>query len=348
MKRLIILFLWLSLLTGTSLVILSKHWFPIWLGLELRTLSILPLLKTKYLSRRREATLKYFLIQAFRAALLLKGATLNLWIKGNWRLERITKTPICYYIITIAIIIKLGLAPCHFWFPDVLRGLPFLQGIIIACWQKIAPMFILLSITSYISRELLIICSTLSVLIGGWGGLNQIKTRKILAYSSISHLGWVTCTSFFLPKASLLIFIFYILNTRLIFFICHKRKLFSISSLKKTNILPITTILFSISLLSLGGLPPLGGFIKKLVPLTIFVFKKNLLIIPFFLGGRLLSLYFYLRIVFKTSLTLFPQKRLNIIKRRQNPTTKISIIIRGLTALPILGLLLIPLFFLFI
>nr|QOP62907.1 NADH dehydrogenase subunit 2 [Synallactes sp. Y30071] len=347
MNRIIILILILSLFTGTLLVITSNHWFPVWLGLELSTLSIIPLLNIQNNSRNIEATLKYFLVQAFSAAVLLNGATLNLWITNNWEINSIN-TPLCHLIITIALIIKIGLAPCHFWFPDVISGLPFLNGLIIACWQKIAPIFLLLSITSFINSELLIICATLSVFVGGWGGLNQVSIRKILAYSSISHLGWITCTAFFIPEISLLIFIFYILNNTTIFLICHNNGLFSLSSMSKSNINPTIMVLFSLSLLSLGGLPPLGGFLNKIIPLSVFTLNQNTLIIPFFLFGSLLSLYFYLRIVFNTSLTLFPQNSLNTLILRTNNNNNINTFISLLFPLTIWGLLLIPLFFIFI
>ncbi|WP_411015985.1 hypothetical protein, partial [Salmonella sp. s51884] len=119
--------------------------------------------------------------------------------------------------------------------------------------------------------------------------------------------------SFFIPEATLMIFFFYLIKKTAILLICHKNSLYFLSSLKKRNVIPTTIIIFSISLLSLGGLPPLGGFINKIVPLFIFSFKKRNLIIPFFLIGRLLSLFFYIRIVFKTRLTLFPQNRIKTL-----------------------------------
>nr|AJF41586.1 NADH dehydrogenase subunit 2 [Apostichopus japonicus] len=347
MNRLVNAFLLTSLIAGTSLVIFSNHWFPIWLGLELSTLSIIPLLSYTSQSRSVEATLKYFLVQAFSAALLLNGAVLNLWISNSWDVNSIT-SPISYFIITAALIIKLGLAPCHFWFPDVLSGLPFLSTIIIACWQKIAPMFLLLSLSNLVSSEIIIVCSILSVLVGGWGGLNQISVRKILAYSSIGHLGWITCVAFFIPEVSYLLFLFYILNNTAILLICHNGSLYYLSSLSKSNVIPITAILFSIALLSLGGLPPLGGFINKVIPLIVFSLNGNNFIIPFFLIGSLISLFFYIRIVFNTSLTLFPQHSLNIVSFRTGNSSLSQPIISTLIPITIWGLLLLPIFFLFI
>nr|YP_025935.1 NADH dehydrogenase subunit 2 [Cucumaria miniata]AAR02396.1 NADH dehydrogenase subunit 2 [Cucumaria miniata] len=347
MNRIIIIFLISSLVIGTTLVIFSNHWFPIWLGLELSTLSIIPILNTNIKSRSNEATTKYFLVQAFSAAILLNGATLNLWLSNSWNISE-TPNTISYIIILIAIIIKLGIAPCHFWFPDVLSGLPFSNGIIIACWQKIAPLFILLSISNNIPNEIILLCATLSILIGGWGGLNQISIRKILAYSSISHLGWVSATLFFSPEASLILFSFYIINNTSIFLLCHNNNLLSLANLNKTNLILPITLLFSIFLLSLGGLPPLGGFLNKLIPFIIFLNNINWIFIPSLIFGSLTSLYFYLRIVFNTSLTLFPNNSLNFLFNNNNNSNYLNTIISILTPLPIFGLVLIPTFSLFI
>nr|YP_009726153.1 NADH dehydrogenase subunit 2 [Holothuria pervicax]QHR85455.1 NADH dehydrogenase subunit 2 [Holothuria pervicax] len=347
MNRTVVIFLLTTLLSGTLLVVTSKHWFPIWLGLELSTLSLLPILSFNTWSRGTEATLKYFLVQAFSAALLLNGATLNLWISGNWEIT-LPSEPVVHSIITLALVIKLGLAPCHFWFPDVLSGLTFNNGIIIACWQKIAPLFLIANLNSIIVSELIIICSTLSVIIGAWGGLNQISIRKILAYSSIGHIGMDLLHHVFLHSNSHpLICILYINNT-LIFCICNANSLYSLSSLSKINSNPTSAILFTMALLSLGGLPPLGGFINKLVPLSIFTLNNNLFIIPFFIIGSLISLYFYLRITFNTSLTLFPQNSLSLLPTRSTDQAKQILIISALSPLTIWGLLLIPTFYLFI
>nr|QNN01429.1 NADH dehydrogenase subunit 2 [Holothuria leucospilota] len=347
MNRTVSLFLLATLALGTSLVILSKHWFPIWLGLELSTLSLLPILNLNTWSRGNEATLKYFLVQAFSAAILLNGAILNLWITGNWEISS-TQDPLVHSTITLALIIKLGLAPCHFWFPDVLSGLTFNNGIIIACWQKIAPLFLLVNLNSFVLSELIITCSVLSALIGAWGGLNQVSIRKILAYSSIGHMGWISCTTFFSEETAILLFAFYLLNNVLIFCICNTKDLYSLSSLSKVNSNPTSALLFSLALLSLGGLPPLGGFINKLIPLSIFTLNNSLLIIPLFITASLMSLYFYLRVTFNTSLTLFPQNSLGLLTSRSLTNSAQLFIISALAPLTIWGLLLIPAFYLFI
>nr|WRK19251.1 NADH dehydrogenase subunit 2 [Benthodytes sp. Gxx-2023] len=343
MNRSIFIFLLLCLLSGTLIVIFSSHWFPIWMGLELSTLSILPLLSTNFISRNNEAILKYFLVQAFSAALLLNGAILNLWLTNSWDIN-FTEGLLPHSIISLALIIKLGLAPCHFWFPDVLSGVTFLEGLLIACWQKIAPFFLILSLNSSIINEILLVSSIISVIIGGWGGLNQTSIRKILAYSSISHIGWILAASFFSQNAGLALFTLYLLFNTLIFLLCHSINIKSISFLNIVSLSPTNVILFLVSILSLGGLPPLGGFLNKLIPLIIFSNNSNIIIATPFLIGSLLSLFFYLRLTFNSSLILFPQHSINLINWRShnfNNTLFTSI----LFSFTLFGLLLFPIIY---
>nr|AHH93108.1 NADH dehydrogenase subunit 2 [Peniagone sp. YYH-2013] len=347
MGRFIQIFLLTNLFIGTCIVVFSNHWFPIWIGLELSTLSILPLLTINNISRSNEATLKYFLLQAFSAALLLNGVIINIWISNTWDINY-TSNFIPNFFIAFALIIKLGLAPCHFWLPDVLSGLSFLNGLLIACWQKIAPLFLLINLNFITSNEIILTSSILSVLVGGWGGLNQTSIRKILAYSSISHIGWIVLISIFYSTISFIIFLFYIIITTLTFLMCYIMNTKTISSLNNSSLHPINIFIFIISILSLSGLPPLGGFINKIIPIIILSFSNNFLIMVPLIIGSLLSLFFYLQISFNTSLILFPQHSLNIINWRINNHSSLNFLISVLFSFSTLSLILFPLFFSFI
>ena len=163
MQRTISALLFLTIIFGTTIVITSEKWFIIWIGLETSTLALIPLLCSNFSPRKIEATIKYFLIQAMSAALLLKGALIQAWILGSWSiLEPARTTP--YSIIIIALSFKIGLAPCHFWLPDVLQGLPFSRGLIVATWQKIAPLILLFSLKELTPAKLVLVIRVLECL----------------------------------------------------------------------------------------------------------------------------------------------------------------------------------------
>nr|QVL28512.1 NADH dehydrogenase subunit 2 [Stomopneustes variolaris] len=311
-------FLFLTVVSGTIIVLSSENWFIIWVGLELSTLAIVPILCSNFSPRNIEATVKYFLIQALSAALLLNSALINAWLTGSWSILYDSNN-ISTISLAIALALKIGLAPCHFWFPDVLQGLPFIQGLIVATWQKIAPLIILFSFSQLNLTNLFIFIGLISVLVGGWGGLNQTQIRKILAFSSIGNMGWIVVTSTYSFNAALVMLVIYLIINTAIFLIAN---LLSLSTLGHLNIIlhlsPISIFLIILSILSLGGLPPLTGFMVKFISLSLLVNEGFLVLSTILIAGSLLSLFFYLRIAFNASLILFPQHIIGLTSWRNN------------------------------
>nr|AAP72085.1 NADH dehydrogenase subunit II [Craugastor mimus] len=326
-----------SLILGTSTTISSHHWMLAWLGLEINTLAIIPLMLKHPHPRAIEAATKYFLTQASASAMILFSCTTNAWTHGEWAITSTTST-IPMNLLTIAIMMKLGVAPLHFWMPDVLQGLTLPTGLILSTWQKLPPMALLLQSSQSTSLGLLLTTGLLSSTIGGWGGINQTQIRKILAYSSISHLGWMMLVLKTSPQLALLNFLIYVIITSTLFMTltCINAKNTSevMLSWSKT---PSLTSLALLTLLSLGGLPPLTGFLPKWM-ITQEMIKQHLTLLAYFmLLSTLLSLFFYLRLSYVMSLTLAP-----------NPSHSTSTWphhIKTMTAVPItLSLLMLPIY----
>ena len=324
MHRTTLMFLLLAILTGTLIAVTSKKWFIIWVGLETRTLAIIPILCSKFSPRKVEATIKYFLIQAMRAAILLKGALIQAWLTGSWSiLEPINM--VTSISMVAALSFKIGLAPCHFWLPDVLQGLPYSTGLIIATWQKIAPLIVLFSIKNLIFSKLVIVVRVLSILIGGWGGLNQTQTRKILAFSSIANMGWIAITSIYSYDAALAMLVIYLTIKTAIFLVFDFLKVLTLGHLNATSQLSSSRIIIIILvILSLGGLPPLTGFMLKFFSLHALVSKNFIIPLVVLVIGALLSLFFYLRIAFKARLILFPHHIITLSSWRRKVSYRIN------------------------
>nr|ADI77117.1 NADH dehydrogenase subunit 2 [Mayaheros urophthalmus] len=288
---------------GTTITFASSHWLLAWMGLELNTLAIIPLMAQLHHPRAVEATTKYFLIQAAAAATLLFASITNAWLTGQWEIQQLSH-PLPTTMITLALALKIGLAPLHAWLPEVLQGLDLTTGLILSTWQKLAP-FALLMQTQLINPNLLIFLGLASTLIGGWGGLNQTQLRKILAYSSIAHLGWMILVLQFSPQLTLLTLMTYFLMTASAFLI------FKINSSTNINMLatswaktPTLTALTPLILLSLGGLPPLTGFMPKWLILQELTKQDLAPTATLAALTALLSLYFYLRLSYAMTLTI--------------------------------------------
>nr|ALJ78650.1 NADH dehydrogenase subunit 2 [Amolops tuberodepressus] len=295
----------LSLATGTTITLASHHWLLAWIGLEINTLAIIPIMTKIPHPRAVEAATKYFLTQATASALVLFSSLINAWQVGEWNISALTDLPM--NILSIALMMKLGLAPLHFWMPEVLQGISLSTGLILSTWQKIAPMALLLQISHLVNLNLLTIMGLTSILVGGWGGIAQTQLRKIIAFSSIGHLGWMIIIMKYSPQLTLFNFLLYILMTASMFIslmVMSATKMSEIStSWSKAPALTATTVLI---LLSLAGLPPLTGFAPKLLIILELVKQNSTLLATMIMLASLLSLFFYLRLAYIVTLTLPP------------------------------------------
>nr|ABD85443.1 NADH dehydrogenase subunit 2 [Chaenogaleus macrostoma] len=328
-----------SLGLGTTLTFIGSHWLLIWMGLEINTLAIIPLMMCQHHPRAVEATTKYFITQATASTLLLFASITNAWTLGEWSLTEMLN-PTSATLMTIALALKIGLAPLHFWLPEVLQGLDLTTGLILTTWQKLAPFAILLQLHSLLNPNLLLFLGILSTIIGGWGGLNQTQLRKILAYSSIANLGWMITILHYAPNLTLLNLILYMimtLTTFLLLKIFNSTKINSIASSSTKS--PLLSIITLLTLLSLGGLPPLSGFMPKWFILQELT-KQNLFIPATIMAlMALLSLFFYLRLCYATTLTMNPNSTNMLTSWRTKPNYPTLMLLMSTT----LSTLLLPL-----
>nr|BAV69873.1 NADH dehydrogenase subunit 2 [Squaliobarbus curriculus] len=295
-----------SLGLGTTLTFASSHWLLAWMGLEINTLAIIPLMAQHHHPRAVEATTKYFLTQATAAAMIMFASTTNAWITGEWDMNNMSN-PIASTMIITALALKIGLAPMHFWMPEVLQGLDLLTGLILSTWQKLAPFALIIQTAQAVDPMLLTALGMTSTLVGGWGGLNQTQLRKILAYSSIAHMGWMIIVLQYAPQLTLLALGTYIFMTSAAFLTLKTSSATKINALSMAwSKNPTLTATTALVLLSLGGLPPLTGFMPKWLILQELT-KQNLPITATIMAlAALLSLYFYLRLCYAMTLTISP------------------------------------------
>nr|ADE80826.1 NADH dehydrogenase subunit 2 [Acanthiza inornata] len=328
----------ISLLLGTTITISSNHWVMAWTGLEINTLAILPLISKSHHPRAIEAATKYFLVQSAASALVLFSSMTNAWHTGQWDITQLTH-PVACLVLTAAIAMKLGLVPFHFWFPEVLQGTSLTTGLLLSTAMKFPPITLLFLTSPSLNPTLLTTMALLSAALGGWMGLNQTQTRKVLAFSSISHLGWMAIILSYNPKLTLLNFYLYTLMTAAVFLTLNAMKALKLSTLMTTwaKTPSLNTILL-LTLLSLAGLPPLTGFLPKwaiIQELTKQGLAPTATIISLL---SLLSLFFYLRLAYCTAITLPPHTTNHMKQWHTSKSTNVLIAILttlSLTLLPI-------------
>nr|QCT05334.1 NADH dehydrogenase subunit 2 [Oryzorictes hova] len=344
MNPLVTFIIYTTLISGTIITMISSHWLTVWMGLEMNMFAIIPLIMKTHTPRTIEATTKYFLIQASASMLLLMAATINFMEFGQWTVIDLS-SPIASTIMLTAIMMKLGMAPFHFWVPEVTQGTLLSTSLIILTWQKLAPLSILYQIHPSMNSKIILTSAMLSIMIGGWGGLNQTQLRKIMAYSSIAHMGWMSAILIFNPSLMLLNLALYIIFTITMFTIL----IHCMSTSNKTlsmmwNNTPILMMILLLTLLSMGGLPPLSGFMPKWLIINEMITNNNIMMSLTMAMLALLNLYFYMRLMYSSSLTLFPSSNNMKFKWKMNNTHKLPFL-PTLTTISILMLPITPMMF---
>nr|AHG24858.1 NADH dehydrogenase subunit 2 [Rankinia diemensis]AHG24860.1 NADH dehydrogenase subunit 2 [Rankinia diemensis] len=296
----------LGIILGTLTVTSANHWLTAWLGLELNMISILPVITKQKHPRATEAATKYFLTQATASALILFASTLNAWQTGSWDITQLNNKLSCILMIS-ALAMKMGAAPAHFWLPEVMQGSTLTTTLLITTWQKIAPITLLYMISNHTQPNITLFIGLLSILVGGWGGFNQTQLRKMMAYSSIAHLGWTMTVISLAPNIALTNIIIYMTISTPFFLLLTTTSSKTLQALSTTwTHAPTTTIILMLLLLSMAGLPPLTGFTPKLLILDNLVMHKLTLTAATMALLSLLSLTFYLRTTYLLASTASP------------------------------------------
>ena len=307
---------------GMMFVIGSSDLLMLYLGIELLSLSLYVLAAIK---RNREhsteAGLKYFLLGALSSGLLLFGMALIYAFTGEtgfvglsnyiWFADNEPELVMGAIFIVISLIFKLGGVPFHMWVPDVYEGAPNIVTAYFAIVPKIATLGILIILLNgpflgiFIDiQPIILFCGILSIIVGGIGALNQGKLKRLLAYSAISHVGFLsigvgTNTLLSLHATLIYILLYIVMSFGTFAFVLnvfkHGNFITQLSGLSRSN--PILALTFAFILLSIAGVPPLAGFYSKYL-ILLSALDNGLFLISFFaVMGSAVSAFYYLRII---------------------------------------------------
>jgi proton-translocating NADH-quinone oxidoreductase chain N len=332
---LLILFAILGLMLLTS----SYDLISAYLAIEMQSLSFYTLAAFKRKSAfSTEAGLKYFILGAFSSGLILFGSSLIYGFTGvtnlgylfclmndvNTHISNVkvffepyyynTVIVIANVFIAVGLLFKLSAAPFHMWSPDVYEGSPTSSAALFAIVPKIAVLVIFARIfqnslfsTVYWWQSIVLFCAMCSVLIGSFVALKQRKFKRLMAYSAISHVGYLLIsfglgTSIGLQSLFFYIFIYMITSiciwSILMSFELHSstsRNLSDLSLLIKAN--PILAVTFAIALFSLAGVPPLAGFYAKMQIFLASLESSMYFIAVISIISSVISTFYYIRII---------------------------------------------------
>nr|ALO70618.1 NADH deshydrogenase subunit 2 [Halyzia sedecimguttata] len=292
------------MMMGTLISISAYSWINIWIGLEMNLLAFLPLINSDNMKQSSEVSMKYFLVQV-SASMFILFSFLNSMIY-NGSINELT--PLSQLIFNSAIFMKMGAAPFHFWYPGIAEGLSWMNLLILMTWQKIAPMILIMynfQMNLYFCMIILI-----SMTISGLKGWNQTSMKKILALSSINHIGWMMATMLLNQSLWIFYFIVYLFISVNLILVLNK---FNINNFKELLFLynsnKSTKFFFFLNLISLGGIPPFLGFFPKWLILKTLMENELYLLAFLMIFLTLLSLYIYMRMIMQPLIFKMAEKK---------------------------------------
>nr|YP_009919078.1 NADH dehydrogenase subunit 2 [Simulium noelleri]QMP96671.1 NADH dehydrogenase subunit 2 [Simulium noelleri] len=310
-----------TLISGTLISISSNSWLGAWIGLEINLLSFIPLMIDTNNLLSTEASLKYFLTQALASAIFLFSSIFFIIQLNTFSMINLNSNFITLAILS-SLLLKSGAAPFHFWFPGVMEGLNWWNNLILMTWQKIAP----LMLCSYcLNFNFIFSIIILSITIGSLGGLNQTSLRKLMAFSSINHLGWMLAAMIYSENLWLTYFFIYTYLSFTLIFIFNLFKFFHLNQMFSFfNQSPLIKFSMFISLLSLGGLPPFLGFLPKWMVIQSISGMNSIFMLIVMVSFTLITLFFYMRMTYAAFMLSYMETNWNyknfIISKNMNWT----------------------------
>lgn len=338
---------------GMMVMISAADLLSMFMGIELQSLSIYILVAMRRKnSTSSEAALKYFILGALSTGILLYGCSLIYGFTGTTHfavLDRFFKNVsrfdihfigpcIGLILIISSIAFKISAAPFHMWAPDVYQGSPTAITTFLATVPKVAAFALLMHVLIHpfggllpLWYTIIAILAVISMLWGSIAALVQKNVKRLIAYSSIGHLGFaligITIANESGLKASLVYIVFYMLMT-IGFFGCllyMEQKGRDLNSLPDFNGLgrehPIIAFSLGFILFSMAGIPPLPGFLPKLLVLRVAVNHNSYMLAVFAIIYSVISVAYYLLII----KAIFLDKPIGLISKNLTGTRKVNL-----------------------
>ena len=308
---------------GMFFMVSSNDIILFYLGLELQSLSlyILAAIDRDNL-RSSESGIKYFVLSALSSGLLLYGCSLLYGFTGSTNFDLIanemgkenTGAVFAMVFILVGLAFKVSAVPFHMWTPDVYEGAPTSITSYFAVVPKVAGLAVLIKFMlipfSKILMEwqtIIIFISIASMILGGVAAIGQKNIKRLLAYSSIGHIGYAlagVATGVISGYESAVVYIAIYVVMNIGAFSClyllkkdgeYKENISDLSGISRKH--PILAISFLIILFSLAGIPPLGGFFAKFYVFTAVVEQKMYALAIIGLLTTVISAFYYLKII---------------------------------------------------
>ncbi len=304
---------------GMMGVISSNNLFSMYMAIELQSLPmyVMAAIDRKSL-KSAEAGVKYFIMGALASGVLLYGISMLYGFTGSTGFSDLTHVfrsgelelgvLIGTILIISALAFKIAAAPFHMWAPDVYQGAPSIVTTFFASVPKIALVALLVRLFDYELvniklQQVLIFISIISLVVSALGALKQTDIKRLIAYSSIGHIGYVlmgiaaAMSSSSVSEIIVYITAYSIMNVGMFAVILSLSgsSIMDLRNIYKTK--PLLSACLVVIILSMAGVPPTAGFFTKIYILSSAINSQLLSLALFALITSVISCYYYLRLI---------------------------------------------------
>lgn len=311
------------LLAGAVAMVSFGNLAMFFLGIEVLSIALYVLASSNRLSiKSNEAGLKYFLMGSFASGIILFGICLIYGAMGSFdvleisELSRSAELPIWFPIgivlIFIGMLFKIAAVPFHFWAPDVYEGSPALTTALMSTLAKVTAIATLYKLVTIMNADLsegfqlvIVIVSMASMTVGNIMALRQVNVKRMLAYSGISHAGFMLMT--LLSTANSAGTLLYYTSAyalagiaafSVILYVCKNNEnedMTNFHGLGKTN--PLLAAILTAALLSMAGIPIFSGFFAKLFLFTQTIQAGYLTLVIVAVINSIISVGYYFKLI---------------------------------------------------
>nr|YP_007474881.1 NADH dehydrogenase subunit 2 [Phyxioschema suthepium]AFC77869.1 NADH dehydrogenase subunit 2 [Phyxioschema suthepium] len=252
------------------LVVGVEDWMMVWIGLEMNMMSFVGMVLMKGDKGSVESGFSYFFVQSISSILFLVMVFCGGWVE-------------------MMLLVSVGAGPFFFWFISVMDGLSWGGCFMLMGFQSVLPLMLASGMIGGVVK----VMGLMSVIIGGVGVFGQVSMRKLLAYSSINHLGWILMGMMIGGGLWILYFFVYLVVVGFLIGCLWKWGLMEVKGMSLEE-----GLVMVILMLSMGGVPPMLGFVGK------WMVFEEMVVLDFFSGVvmvimSLVMIYVYLRVVYE-------------------------------------------------
>jgi NADH-quinone oxidoreductase subunit N len=311
------------MLAGAVAMVSFGNLAMFFLGIEILSISLYILAASDRMNiKSNEAGMKYFLMGSFASGIILFGICFIYGAMGTFDVAEITEWsrsaelplwfPIGIALVTIGMLFKIAVVPFHFWAPDVYEGAPTLTTATMSTLVKVIAMATLYKLLTAMNADLsdayiniLIVISIASMTIGNIMALRQSNVKRMLAFSGISHAGFMLMALLSITNSAGNILYYtsaYALSGiaafAVIIFVCknmENEEISNFNGLGKTN--PLLAAILSAALLSMAGIPIFAGFFAKMVLFSQTIQAGYLFVVIAAVINSIISVGYYFKLI---------------------------------------------------